>query len=288
QRWIAGTLSGRILLLPADEIGLWADASSVVSVRYGSNGRQSTVRVRAFGALRVQLSVDRPGTVTSALIAGNTLHVTGDDGSGSADPGVRAISLDDGTVTDLIAAGPPPIDMVAPVTRGQLRLSPPARTLGSPLCGGDLCSVDVVSLADNRRRSVAGGPTGFLVGLTDDALFVADEPAVGVRAIDVDTGLVPWTLPDVPVGGGLPSADGSRVVIGYIARQGDGGAPTFTLASADAATGSLRVLLQRAADTDPVSFFPELSSDQFAVVASGGSLSEMLGGIRHRIVLTLI
>jgi hypothetical protein len=288
QRWIAGTLSGRILVLPADEVGLWANATSVVSVRYGSKGATSTVRVRDFGALRTHLSVDRPGTVTSAVIVGNMLYVAGDDGSGSSDAGVQAISLDDGSVTDLISPGAAPADMTAPVTRGQLRLSPSGRTLGSPFCGGDRCSIDLVSLAGGQRRTVAGGPTGFLLGLTDDALFVADEPATGIRAIDVVTGLVRWTLPDAQIGGVLASADGSRVVIGYMPDQGTGGPPTFTLASADTATGSLRVLLQRAADTDPVSFFPDLSSDRFAVIASGGSLSDVLGGIRHRIALTLV
>jgi hypothetical protein len=37
-----------------------------------------------------------------------------------------------------------------------------------------------------------------------------------------------------------------------------------------------------------VTFFPDLSSDRYAVIASGGSLSDVLGGIRHRIALTLV
>src|SRR5260221_6965163 len=78
QGWFAGSLSGRAIALPNDEIALTATATMVVSVRYGQNGRTSTVRVRDLPTGRLRVSVDRPGTVSSAVVVGATVYVAGD------------------------------------------------------------------------------------------------------------------------------------------------------------------------------------------------------------------
>ena len=289
QRWIAGSLSGRILVLPNDEIGLTATATSVVSVRYSGSGATSTVRVRDFAGRRLRVSVDRPGTISSAVIAGSTLFVAGDTGTGGgADAGVQAISLADGSVRDLIPAGPAPADAPGPVTRGQLRLSPSGRTLGAPLCAGDQCSVDLVDLPTGARSTPVRNANAFLLALTDQVIFLTDGFSTSIRAVDAATGQERWSLVNAQIGGVAPSSDGARVVIAYLPDLDRGGPFTFTLASADAATGGLTVLLRRPADAEAPTFHPGLSGDQFAVIGNGGPLSEVLAGTGHRVALTLV
>jgi hypothetical protein len=288
QRWLAGSLGGRILVLPPDEIGLVANATQVVSVRYGSAGATSTLRVRDLGTGRLRVSVDRPGTISSAVIAGSTVYVTGDAGTGGgADAGVQAIALGDGSVRDLIPAGPPPPDATGPVTRTQLRLDPTGRMLGSPLCSGDTCSVDVVDLASGARATPVRNGHGFLAALSARRLYLVDDTSTSLMAVDATTGDVAWSLDDVQLNGVVPSSDGSRVLLGFLP-AGRSGAFVWTLASADAATGAREVLATRSADGDVPQFYPGLSGDRFAVLGSGGTLGELLGGLRHRAALTLI
>ena len=98
------------------------------------------------------MSVDRPGTVSSAVVAGDTVYVAGDAGTGGgADAGVQAISLADGSVRDVIPPGPAPADAVGPVTRRSCGWIRPAGFLGSPLCSGENCTVDLVDLATGER-----------------------------------------------------------------------------------------------------------------------------------------
>ncbi len=288
QRWAAGSLTGRVVLLPPGEIALTATADNVVSVRYGPGGRSSTVRVRDLTGGRLRASVDRPGTVSSAAVAGDMVYVTGDDGTGGgSDAGVQAISLADGSVHDVIPAGPSPADATGPVTRSQLRLDPPGRILGSALCTGDRCTVDLVNLASGLRTTPIRNGHGFLVALTDRVIYLADDTLTTLDALDAVTGELRWQLADVQLSGVLPTSDGSRVVLSYLPGH-VAGSPVFTLASADAATGVLQVLLQRPADTDVPTFYPNLSGDRFAVIGGGGTLGEWLGGSRGRAALTLV
>ena len=249
----------------------------------------STVRLRDFAAGRLRLSVDRPGTISSAVLAGNTLYVAGDTGTGgAADAGVQAISLADGSVRDLVPGGPAPADAAGPVSRGQLRLSPSGRTLGAPLCAGDQCWIDIVDLATGARSTPVRNAGGFLVALADDLLYLTDGLATSLRAVDARSGQPRWSLDNAQIGGVAPSGDGARVVIAYLPDLNRGGPFTFTLASADAGTGALTVLLRRPADADAPTFHPGLSGDRFAVIGNGGPLSEVLAGIRHRVALTLV
>jgi hypothetical protein len=288
QRWIAGSLSGRILLLPPDEIGLAATATVVVSVRYGPGGRTSTVRIRDLEGGRLRATVDRPGTISSAVVAGTQAYVTGDDGSGgSTDTGVQSISIDDGSVRDVIPAGPAPAEISGPVTRAQLRLDPAGRVLGSGLCAADRCSVDLVDLSSGVRSTPVHNGHGFLVAFAGRVLYFVNDTSTQLDALDAVSGALLWHLEDVQLGGALPSADGSRVTLAYQPTTRTGG-PVFTLASADAATGALAVLLRRPADTDVPAFFPGLSGDRFAVISSGGSLGDLLGGVLRNAALTLV
>jgi hypothetical protein len=288
QRWLAGSLGGRTLLLPKDEIGLVADAAQVVSVRYGSAGATSTLRVRDLGTGRLRVSVDRPGTISSAVIADSTIYVTGDAGTGGgADAGVQAIALADGAVREVIPAGPPPADATGPVTRTQLRLDPTGRYLGSALCADETCSVDVVDLETGARTTPIRNGHGFLAALSARTLFLIDDTSTSLQAIDAATGNLAWQLDDVQLNGVAPSSDGSRVLLGFLPAT-RGGTFLWTLAAADAATGARQVLATRPADGDVPQFYPGLSSDRFAVIGSGGTLGELLGGLLHRAALTLI
>lgn len=287
QRWAAGSLTGRVVLLPHDEIALTATADRVVSVRYGPGGRSSTVRVRPLTGKRLQASA-RQGTVGSAVVVGDTVYVTGDDGTGGgSDAGVQAISLADGSVHDVIPAGPSPADSTGPVSRSQLRLDPSGMILGSALCAGDRCTVDFVNLASGLRTTPVRNGHGFLVALTDRVLYLANDTVTTLDALDAVTGDSRWHLADVQLSGVLPTSDGSRVVLSYLARK-PAGSLVFTLASADAATGAIRVLLERPAETDVPTFYPNLSGDRFAVISDGGTLGDWLGGSRGRAALTLV
>jgi len=287
QRWLAGSLAGRVLVLPPDEIALMASATTVVSVRYGKGGRTSTVRIRELAGGRLRVSVDRPGTVSSAVLAGGNVYITGDAGTGGgSDPGVQAISLDDGSVRDIIAPGPAPADAPGPVTRTQLRLDSAGQTLGSPLCSGDVCTVDVIDLAEGTRTTPIRNAHGFLVALTNRAIYLVDDTSTSIDAFDAVSGALRWHLGGRQFGGLLPTSDGTRVLLAYLS-SGGSRPPAFTLAAADAGTGALEVLLQQAADADVPTFYPNLSGDRFAVIA-GGTLGELLGGARRRAGLTLI
>lgn len=288
QRWLAGSLGGRVLALPGDEIGLAASAAQVVSVRYGAGGATSTLRVRDLANGRLRLSVDRPGTISSAVLLGPTVYVTGDAGTGGgADAGVQAIALGDGSVRDVIPAGPAPADAPGPVTRTQLRLDPTGRWLGSALCSGETCSVDVVDLQSGARTTPVRNGHGFLAALSATTLFLVDDTATSLSAIDAATGDVRWQLDDVQLNGVLPSADGSRVLLGFLPASRASGF-LWTLASVDAATGARHVLLTRPADADVPQFYAGLSGDRFAVLGSGGTLGELLAGPRRRAALTLV
>ncbi|MEO6207088.1 MAG: hypothetical protein ABIP77_03945 [Candidatus Limnocylindrales bacterium] len=286
-RFIAGTLSGRVLALPADEHAITSSATAVVSVRYAGSAR-STIRVRDFVNGRMRVSVDRPGTISSALLIGDSVYVTGDDGSGSSDPGVQAISLSDGAVRDVIPAGAAPADMPRPVSRSQLRLSASGTSIGSPICSGDLCTVDVVDIATGARTTPLRNTHGFLIALGADLLYLLDDLSTTVTAVDAASGAVRWSIDDGQIGGVLPTADGARVVVSYLPNRPNGGPLAFRLASADTASGSLILLVERPADVEVPSFFPALSNDRFAVISAGGTLSDALSGIRRRIALTLV
>ena len=273
--------------LPSDEIALTATATSVVSVRYGNGGLVSTVRVRDLADGRLRASVDRPGTVASAVVVGSVVYVTGDNGTGGSDAGVQAISVVDGSVRDVIAPGPAPAGATGPVTRNQLRLDPSGTVLGSPLCSGDQCTVDVVDLASGARTTPVRNAKGFLVALTNRTIYLANDTSTSLDALDAATGAQRWHLGDIQLTGVLPTSDGARVLLSYLPAGGNG-AMTFTLASADASRGTLQVLLQRPADTDVPTFYPNLSNDRFAVIGSGGSLGDLLGGTGRRAALTLV
>ena len=288
QHWAAGSLTGRVVLLPAGEIALIATSDSVVSVRYGPGGRSSTVRVRDFAGGRLRASVDRPGTVSSAVVVGDVVYVTGDDGTGGgSDPGVQAISLANGTVREVIPAAPSPADATGPVTRSQLRLDPAGRILGSAICSDDRCTVDLVNLASGIRTTPVRNGHGFLVGLTDRVVYLVSDTSTTLDALDAATGKPLWRLADVQLSGVRPSSDGSRVILSYLPGHA-AGSPVFTLASADAATGVLEVLLRRPADAEVPTFYPDLSGDRFAVISEGGTLGEWLAGSRRRAALTLV
>jgi hypothetical protein len=288
QRWLAGSLSGRVLLLPSDEIGLTATGSQVVSVRYGTGGRTSTVRVRDLAGGKLRASVDRPGTISSAIVAGGVVYVAGDAATGDgSDAGVQAISLVDGSVRDVIAPSAASGSLAQPITRAQLRIDPTGRYLGSALCSGETCTVDLVDLTTGARSTPLHGVSGFLVALTGRVLYVVGSDATSLDAFDAVSGAQLWHLDDLQVSGVRPSADGTRALVGYLP-AGAGPGATFTLAAIDATTGNRRVVVQRSADTDVPTFYPDLSGDRFAVIGSGGTLGELLGGLRRHAALSIV
>ena len=134
QRWLAGSLSGRVLLLPRDEIAFAATSSQVASAQYATNGTSTTLRIRDLADGRLRVSVDRSGAVTSGAFGKGVLYVSGDPAVvGQSDGGVQAVALADGSVTDVIAPGPAPADAAGPVSRFQLRLDPTGRRSPDPV-----------------------------------------------------------------------------------------------------------------------------------------------------------
>jgi hypothetical protein len=226
--------------------------------------------------------------VSSAVVSGGMVYVTGDAGTGGpADAGVQAIGLADGSVRDVIPSGPAPADSTGLVTRTQLRLDASGGILGSALCSGEECTVDLVDLASGSRTTPVRNAHGFLLAFTNRVIYLVDDTSTSLDARDAATGELRWHLDNVQIGGLRPTSDGSRAVLSYLP-AGQSGPLTFTLASADAASGALQVLLERPADADVPSFYPNLSGDRFAVIGGGGTLGEQLGGIRRRVALTLV
>jgi hypothetical protein len=285
-RWLAGSLGGRILVLPGDESAIEADAGQVVSVRSGNGAATTTVRVRDLATGKLRASVDRPGSVGTAAIVGSTVYISGDDGRGATDAGVQAIDLRDGSVREVIPPGPAPSDLALPVSRGQLRLDPTGRYLGSPICSGEICTIDLIDLQSGARTTPVRDAQWFLAAVSATTLYLIDDLRTSLRAVDAATGAERWELADGEIMGVLPLSDGSRVVLGLL-RAGGGVPPTWTLATADGATGARRVLATQSAATGLPEFYPGLSDDRFAVVGTGGTLEDLLGR-RERAPLTLI
>jgi hypothetical protein len=146
--------------------------------------------------------------------------------------------------------------------------------------------VDLVDLVAGTRTTPVRDAHGFLIGLTSRLLYLVDDTSTSLDAFDAVTGELRWHLDDLQIGGLAPATDGSRAVLSYLPGTRTG-APTFTLASADAATGARQILLERA-DTDAPTFYPDLSGDRFAVIGGGGTLGELLGGAHRRAALTLV
>jgi hypothetical protein len=286
-RWIAGSLRGRILVLPKDEIGLVATAGVVVSVRYVDGGATSTVLVRDLANGRLRLSVNRPGTVGSSAVSNGTVYVAATAGqSGPADAGVQAIALSDGEVRDLISPGNAPADATGLVARS-VRLSASGRTLGSGLCTIDRCWIDVIDLATGTRTTPVRGHEGFLAALSDQILYTVNDTSTYLTALDSSTGSVRWTLDDAQIEAMFATMDGSRLIFAYLPGLSRGGPFTYTIGSADASTGAIQRLLERS-DASPFSLLPSLSNDNFAVIGPNGSLGETLTGSRAQVALTLV
>ena len=221
-------------------------------------------------------------------MSGGTVYLSGDTSlTGPADAGVQAVSLVDGKVSDLIAPGTAPADATSFVTRSGLVLSPSGARLGSGLCEMERCWIDVVDLATGARTTPIRGQEGFLTALSEDTLYTLNDARSHLRALDAQTGSVLWSLEESEIGGMYPTSDGSRLIVAYSASNGEG-APTFTVASADARTGALQRLLERPTDTSIYNLFGDLSNDRFAVIGPGTRLGDGLAGVRARLALTLL
>jgi hypothetical protein len=275
-QWLAGSLGGKVLVLPADEGAIDADAGQVVSVRNSNGSATSTVRVRDLANGKLRASVDRPGTVGTAVIVGSTVYISGDDGAGATDAGVQAIDLRDGSVRDVIPPGPAPADFPSPVSRGQLRLDPTGRILGSPICSGQLCTVDLIDLRSGARTTPVRNAPWFLAAVSATTIYLIDDLRTTLRAVDAATGEKRWELSDGEIIGVLPLGDGSRVLFG-LSQAGGGMPPSWTLVSVDAASGSRRALETRSTASGLPEFYPSLSDDRFAVISDGGTLDDLLG-----------
>jgi hypothetical protein len=285
-RWLAGSLGGKVLALPPDEEALDADAGQVVSVRHVNGGASSTVRVRDLANGKLRASVDRPGTIGTAVIVGQTVYISGDDGRAATDAGVQAIDLRDGAVRDVIPAGPGPSGLNAPISRGQLRLDLTGRYLGSPICSGETCTIDVIDLRSGTRTTPVRNGHGFLAALSPTTVYLIDDLRTALTAVDAATGAQRWALTDGEIMGVLPVSDGSRVLVGLL-KAGGGVPPTWTLNAADAPTGARRILAMESAASDPPAFYAGLSDDRLAVIGKGGTLADLLAR-RQRVPLTFI
>jgi hypothetical protein len=287
-RWIAGSLGGRIVVLPKDEIGIGAGEGLAVSVRYNNGGATSAVMIRDISNGKLRLSVDRPGTVNSAVVSGGTVYISGDTSlTGPADAGVQAVSLVDGKVSDLIAPGTAPADATGFVTRSQLRISPAGDVLGSGLCEAERCWIDRIDLATGARTTPVRAWNGFLTALSQDTLYTVNDTSTSLWALDARTGSAQWSLEDGEIGGMYPTSDGTRLIVGY-SPNNSGGAPTFTVSSADARSGAIQRLLERSTDTGIYNLYGDLSNDRYAVIGPGATLGDGLAGVRARLALTLL
>ncbi len=276
--YVAGTLDGRHhFVLPGGEFPLAASAGRVLSVRYGAAApsglvTSSTVIVRDVSTGDVIASADLPGAIASGVMGADTAYVAAPstDKPGVV-PGVAAISLADGAVSEVILPesvtadpnGPTP----APGTplRHALVLSPSGRTLGSCIWRNGLCDVQILDLEKGSARRAVTGLAGGLWLLSDEVLVAVGD--ADTSGYDIATGTLLWAHEGARAeSGGYILSDGSTLIQAYqdIARS------ERVVASVDLRSGASRELL-RVPKTEPApDLWAAASDDHSAVLIPGG------------------
>ncbi len=283
--WVAGiTGSEHRLAIPDGELPIEAAGGLVASVAHREDQSGSTLRVRDIASERLISEVSRDENISSVVFVGDRILAAGHDPVRTGvDPGVVAISLADGSATQLIEPGPAPNGWTASVARSVIA-SPSGMTVASALCLMDRCALDVVEPASGSIRRVIDEIEAFPRLVTDDVLIVGADDLSRIEAYELETGRRLWERTGAEFQYGYLTSDG-RYVLSYIDHREPW---RFVVSVIDSLTGEERVLLER----DPnegLRLWPELSNDELAVLGTGGRFEDVSSGspVVHASVLDL-
>lgn len=264
-------IGGPSLRLPPGELLLALSSDRVASVQYlGTTG--SILVIREITSGRQLVALKRPESIDTAVFAGGSLYFTGPMPDGS-DSGVSAIALSDSVAREIITPTTWPAEWNGTGTRNQLRVSPTGATVGSPACGPagqggpKRCFIDVIdAVSGTVTRPVTDTPLN-LWDVSDATLFAVPEERNFVTAFDRKTGAQRWQAKSDEFVEHYPTSDGTAYVVTYVSVGNGGDIPTFfVLAAIDTTNGAIRVIHEEADGGRPMSLWPELSDDRFAVV----------------------
>ncbi len=272
--WVAGVL-GRAsrLEIGAGELPVRAADGRVATVAFRADGTGSTVRVREVTTGRVLAELARSENISSAAFAADRLLIAGHDPVRiGTDPGVAAISLADGAVSEVVEPGPLPDGWTGSAARALVG-SPSGRTVVSSLCAGGRCALDVIEPANGTVRRLIDELAGFPVALSDEVVIVVADDQSQLEAYDLATGLRLWQRTGAEFQYGYVTSDG-RYVLSYLDHREPW---RFVVSVIDPRTNDERVVLAR----DPAEglvLWPELSGDEQAVLGAGGRFEDVSQG----------
>jgi hypothetical protein len=276
--WVAGIAgSSERLELPESELPIEAGGGLVASVGPRSGEAGSIVRVREIATGRVVTEVTRPENVDLGLLAGDWLVIAGHD---PVEPSV-SVSLVDGSVRELIAAGPLPDGWSGSAAR-TLAASPSGRTIASGLCLEDRCAIDIIEPSSGSVRRIAASIEAFPGPMTDEVLIVARDDLSGVAALEITSGEQLWQRSGAEFQHAYVTSDG-RYVLSYLDHREPW---RFRVSVIDPRTNEERVVLE-ADPNEGLTLWPDLSSDGLAAIGVGGRFEDVAQGsalVRARVL----
>ena len=280
KTWIAGMPSGRAvagvsggperLTLPEGDLPLAATAGRVASATSYADGSGSVLRVREIASGQLIAEVARPEDLGSAVFLDDRLLAAGNDPARpGTDPGIIAVSLVDGSVTQLVGSGPVLNGWTGSVAR-TLAVSPSGRTVISGLCLIDRCAIDVLDPQSGSVRRLIDEIDAFPGPITDDVVIVGSDQSSDIAAYDLATGTRLWQRTGAEFQYSYTTSDG-HLVQSYIDH---GGPYVFTVSVIDPRTNDERIVLRRDV-AEGLTLWPELSADDGAVLGTGGRFGDV-------------
>jgi len=272
--WVAGLLgSTNRLVIPPGELPLRAVDGRVATVALRADQTGSTVRVREVTSGRVLAELARSENISSAVFSAGQLLVAGHDPVRTGvDPGVAAISLEDGNVAQVIEPGPLPDGWTGSAAR-TLVGSPSGRTVVSGLCAAGRCALDLIEPVNGTVRRLVDELAGFPVALSDEVVIVVADDQSRLEAYDLAGGQQLWQRTGAEFQYGYVTSDG-RYVLSYLDHREPW---RFVVSVIDPRTNDERVVLAR----DPAEglvLWPDLSGDEQAVLGAGGRFEDVSQG----------
>lgn len=272
--WVAGILGRESRLeIPAGELPIRATNGLVATAAFRTDQTGSTLRVREIASGRVLTELPRPENIGSGVFAGDRLLVSGHDPARTdVDPGVAAISLADGAVSQVIEPGPLPDGWTGSGARALIG-SPSGRTVVSSLCANGRCALDVIDPASGSVRRLIDEVGGSPIALSDEVVIVVADDQSQLEAFDLATGRRLWQRTGAEFQYGYVTSDG-RYVLSYLDHREPW---RFIVSIIDARTNDERVVLARD-PADGLVLWPELSGDEQAVLGVGGRFEDVSQG----------